>query len=191
MTKVGLLGGSFSPPHLGHLIVAQEVFLTLNLDKVLFIPAHIPPHKHARVSSRERYEMTRIAISGNPRFEISDIEMKRGGKSYTVDTLKELRSLFREAEFYLIMGVDEFAEIKTWRDPEKIFNLSRVVVVARPGYEMAEVEQRFREKFIQVRVPLIGISSTDIRKRVKKKKSIMYLVPPGVEEYIKQKGLYL
>lgn len=190
MTKVGLFGGSFDPPHLGHLIVAQEVLSTLNLDRILFIPAHLPPHKRCDVPSSQRYEMIGIAISGNPRFEISDMELKRGGTSYTVDTLRELCSVFREVEFYLIIGADEFAEIESWKDPEAVMGLSRVVVMIRPGHEPGRAGQKFRGRFLTAEVPLIDISSTQIRERVKQDKSIAYLVPAGVEAYIKEKGLY-
>jgi nicotinate-nucleotide adenylyltransferase len=190
VTKVGLFGGSFNPPHLGHLIVVGEVLSALNLDKILFIPTYIPPHKEADLPAEERYKMTGMAISGNPRFEISDIEMKRGGISYTADTLRELRDLFREVEFYLIMGADEFSEIENWREPEAVLSLSKVVVMGRPGCELGEVGQEYLGKFLKVDVPLIGISSSDIRKRVKEGRSIAYLVPPGVEEYIREKDLY-
>lgn len=190
MTKVGLFGGSFDPPHLGHLIVAQEVLSLFNLDKILFIPAHLPPHKRSHVPSKERYEMTCIAISGNPRFDISDIELRRGGKSYTVDTLRELCSLFHEVDFYLIIGADEFAEIESWKDPEDVINLSKVVVMRRPGHRLGRVKKKSRGRFLTAEVPLIEISSTEIRTRVRNGKSIAYLVPRGVEEYIKRKGLY-
>lgn len=190
MTEVGLFGGSFNPPHLGHLIAAQEVLSALRLDKILFIPSHIPPHKICEVSSSARYEMTCIAISDNQSFDISDIELKRGGKSYTVDTLRELRNIFHEVKFYLIVGADEFVEIETWKEPEDILNLSRVVVMPRPGYDLGEVGERFEDRFLSVKIPLIEISSTDIRMRVREGKSIKYLVPPGVEKYIREKGLY-
>ena len=190
MTKVGLFGGSFNPPHLGHLIAVEEVLSALNLDKILFIPTCMPPHKEADLSAEERYKMTGIAISGNPRFEISDIEMKRGGISYTADTLRELRDLFREVEFYLIMGADEFSEIENWREPEAVLTLSKVVVMGRPGCELGEVGKIYVGRFLKVDVPLIEISSSDIRVRVKEGRSIAYLVPPGVEEYIIEKGFY-
>jgi nicotinate-nucleotide adenylyltransferase len=190
VTKVGLFGGSFDPPHLGHLIVAQEVLSILNLNRILFIPAHLPPHKHSDTPSSQRYEMTGIAVAGNPRFEISDMELKRGGTSYTVDTLKELHCLFREVEFYLLIGTDEFAEIGSWKDPEAVMNLSKVVVMTRPGHELGGAGRKFKDKFLTAEVPLIEISSTQIREKVKRKESIAYLVPPGVEAYIKEKGLY-
>ena len=190
MTKVGLFGGSFNPPHLGHLIVAEEVLSALELDRILFIPAHIPPHKESDIPSKERYEMTGIAISGNPRFQLSDVEMKRGGISYTADTLRELRDVFREVEFYLIMGADEFAEIENWREPEAVLSLATVVVMRRPGCDVGGVGQKYSGRFLRVDVPLIEISSSDIRRKVKEGRSITYLVPLGVEEYIRQKGLY-
>ncbi|KPJ50072.1 hypothetical protein AMJ40_03775 [candidate division TA06 bacterium DG_26] len=190
MTALGLFGGSFDPPHLGHLIVTQEVLSTLNLDRVLFIPAHIPPHKETVAGPQERYEMTSLAIAGNPNFEISDIELKRKDKSYTVETLGQLHTLFRAAQFYLIMGADEFSEIETWKDPEGVLSLSTVVVMMRPGYELGRIERTYRNRFLPVRVPQIEISSTDIRMRVRGGKSITYLVPPRVEAYIEEKRLY-
>ncbi len=175
---------------MGHLIVAQEVLSALGLGKVLFVPTHIPPHKHSDVPSKERYEMTSIAISGNPGFEVSNVELKRGGKSYTVDTLRKLRNDLPGTEFYLIMGADEFVEIETWKEWELVLDLSKVVVMMRPGYGLGEVERKFMGRFMRVQVPLINISSRNIRMRVKEGKSIRYLVLREVEEYIKQKGLY-
>jgi nicotinate-nucleotide adenylyltransferase len=190
VTKIGLFGGSFNPPHIGHLIVAEEVFYALRLAKVLFIPTNIPPHKRCEIPPELRYEMTCIAISGNPRFDITDIELKRGGTSYTVDTLRDLHGQFRETDFYLLVGADEFAQIETWKEPETVLSLAHLVVMLRPGHDLTEVSHQFRDRCTTIEVPLIEISSTYVRELVKQGRNMEYVVPPGVARFIETKNLY-
>jgi nicotinate-nucleotide adenylyltransferase len=190
---VGLFGGTFNPPHLGHLIVAEEVRQTFSLDIIVFVPSARPPHKESSpvIDPRHRFTMTRLAIENNPRFEISDVELKRRGKSYTIDTIKEFKTLYgADIELFFIMGGDSIFEIETWKKPEELFRLCRVIVTTRPGFDLAKIDDRFGDKIIRADVPRIDISSTDIRHRVGTGRSITYLVPDKVEEYIQRERLY-
>ncbi|MBI4408916.1 MAG: nicotinate (nicotinamide) nucleotide adenylyltransferase [Gemmatimonadetes bacterium] len=192
--RLGVFGGSFDPPHLGHLIVAQDAALALSLDRVLFVPAAVPPHKRGQsLSAGEvRLEMTRAAIAGNPLFEASDVELTRTGPSYTIETLRELVTRTRgdaeELALFLLMGVDQFREFHTWREPEEIARLASLAVFARAGEEIGwpGVDVAFQP----VPVTRVDVSSTDIRRRVAAGEPIRYLVPPGVEEIIRREGLY-
>lgn len=190
MSKIGLFGGSFNPPHIGHLIIAQEALHALNLERILFMPTNLPPHKRCDVAPELRYEMTCIAIAGNPSFEVTDVELARGGTSYTADTLRDLSNRFRGTDFYLLVGADEFAEIETWKEPETVLTLSSLVVMLRPGVDLAQVSHRFKDKCATIKVPLIEISSTYVRELVRQGRNIQYVVPPGVAEFIEQKKLY-
>ncbi len=170
--------------------MAQEALDALNLERILFIPTNLPPHKRCATPPELRYEMTCIAIAGNSNFEVTDIELTRGGTSYTADTLRELHNRFRGTDFYLLVGADEFAEIETWKEPETVLTLSSLVVMLRPGVDLAEVAHRFKDRCTIIEVPLIEISSTYVRDLVKQGRKIQYLVPPGVAEFIEQKKLY-
>jgi nicotinate-nucleotide adenylyltransferase len=189
--KLGILGGTFNPPHVGHLIVAEYARQKLALAKILFIPAGISPHKRGEriPDSHHRMEMLRLAIAGNPSFEPSDIEIKRGGVSYTVDTLAELRAERPNEALVLLIGLDNLADFHTWREPEKILQSAQVVVMTRPGVNV-DALHRYGSKVAVCEVPEIGISSSDIRDRVARGESIRYLVPDGVREYIVSQGLY-
>ncbi len=164
----------------------------LQCDKVLFIPAATPPHKIEQqiTSARARYEMTLLAVQNNKSFEVSDIEIIRDGYSYTIDTIIQLRALHPNTTFSLIIGADNFLEIDTWKSPEEIFEQVHLVVMNRPGFEQATTKSQYRKDAQMISVPNIGISSTDIRRRVKQGRSIRYLVPQEVEQYIYVKGLY-
>jgi nicotinate-nucleotide adenylyltransferase len=214
---VGILGGTFNPIHYGHLEAAEEVRDRLKLDRVLFIPSFLPPHKHEEdmPSATQRLEMVRLAIAGNPYFKVSDIEVKRGGKSYTIDTIEALLPLYLGAELYFITGLDSFLDIQTWKDWERLLTLCSFVVLSRPGYcfadlakigFMAQAEQELaaldRQETEQVvvkpdgikvfleRISLYDISSTDIRKRVRQARTIKYHLPDSVEHYIIENKLY-
>ena len=192
--KTGILGGTFDPIHIGHLIVAQDCLIALNLDRIIFIPCAQPPHKDRSdiTDAGMRFKMVELAIEGNDRFEISDIEILRGGSSYTVDTLKQLRKeLPQDTEIYFLMGEDGVLEIHTWKTPEEIFRLSKVVVMTRAGYDTEEKTKNLPGQAIFQVVHSIEISSTEIRKRCREGKSISYLVPEKVEGLIVRKGLYL
>jgi nicotinate-nucleotide adenylyltransferase len=190
--KIGVLGGTFDPVHLGHLVLAEQVKETLKLSRVLFIPCLGPPHKTRKKlsSAEDRFRMTSLAIEGNRSFSISDMELKRGGLSYTVDTLKQLRHTYHGAEIYFLTGSDVLDEIHTWRDPEEIYKLAKMVIAVRPGFDDFDRRNRFARKSLVVDITGLDISSSQIRKRVKKGQSIKYLVPSRVEEYIRRKKLY-
>ncbi len=192
MKSIGIYGGSFNPPHLGHLIVVDSVCEQLGLDKVIFIPASTPPHKLgvALAPSLDRYEMTALAIRHNSLFEVSDLEIHREGYSYTIDTILQLEVLYPKAKFSLLIGADNFVDIESWKSLEEIIAKVDLVVMNRPEYSIARHSGKYARMARFVTVPAIGISSTDIRRRVKQGRSIRYLVPKEVEQYIYIKGLY-
>jgi len=196
MKRIGIFGGTFDPIHTGHLIMAENVKEQVHLDTVLFVPSGNPPLKdNSGVSPAEiRAEMVRLAISSNSSFGISEIEMNvpAGEKTYTVNTLLKLREEYsaEQVKFYLIIGMDQLIDLHKWKDPGKLFMLSEVVVINRPGYLIQQVENDYGRQCIYVPVPNIDISSTDIRFRIQEKRSIRYLVPELVEEYITKNQLY-
>ncbi len=192
--KVGIFGGSFNPPHIGHLIVAEFIREEANLDKIIFIPCASPPHKQNQnylsqmASPLHRFEMVKIAINGNPFFEVSDIEIKRGGISYTIETVNFLVEKFPDREFYLLIGADQFEEFHTWREPDEIVKKVHLLVFNRYGYRVTE--SKFSKYASFITVPNIDVSASSIRNRIKFGRSIKYLVPPEVEEYIYRNKLY-
>lgn len=196
MKRIGIFGGTFDPIHTGHLIMAENVKEQVHLDTVLFVPSGNPPLKdNSGVSPAEvRAEMVRLAISSNSSFGISEVEMNApaGEKTYTVNTLLKLREEYsaEQVKFYLIIGMDQLIDLHKWKDPGKLFMLSEVVVINRPGYLIQQVENDYGRQCIYVPVPNIDISSTDIRFRIQEKRSIRYLVPYAVEEFIKENQLY-
>jgi nicotinate-nucleotide adenylyltransferase len=192
MNRLGILGGTFNPIHIAHLLVAEQVAEARRLDKVLFIPACIPPHKDSPdiAPPEDRYRMTALATESNPRFEVSRIELDRPGRSFTKDTLQQLLEIYPGAELFYIIGSDAVAELSTWREPELVLELANFLVAMRPGHDLARLEDRFRKSVEVVHVSGLDVSSTDIRERVRKGFSIKYLVPEKVEQYIAQKGLY-
>jgi nicotinate-nucleotide adenylyltransferase len=190
--KIGILGGTFDPIHIGHLILAEQVKDRLELDGVIFIPCLQPPHKTKRKSSpaKDRFRMIQLAIEGNRSVSVSDIELKRGGLSYTVDTLRQLKNIHPRSQIYFLTGSDMLEEIHTWREPEEIYKLAKIVIATRPGFDKFDPKNRFAKKSLVVEISGVEISSSQIREKVKKRQSIKYLVPPRVEEYIKKKKLY-
>jgi len=200
--RLGILGGTFNPIHIGHLTIAEAVREEYGLDKVLFVPSAHPPHKEGRdvIDARDRYHLVRLAVADNPFFEVLDIEMKRKGQSYSVETLKELRENETEpADYFFIIGADSLPELKTWKDIEKLGRLCTFVVAPRPGWDIERLAREelglppwMKESLLAhvVSAPLIGISSTEIRDRIRSAMSIRYLVPRAVEEYIEERGLY-
>jgi nicotinate-nucleotide adenylyltransferase len=189
--RIGVFGGTFDPPHLGHLIVAQDVWVALGLDRVVFVPAAVPPHKaHREITpGAVRLELLRAAVAGDPRFEVSDLELRRAGPSYTVDTLRELQERHPAASLYFLLGVDQFRELHGWRDPEGVARLARLVVIARDG-ESAEDAVAARFPHLVVPTTRIDLSATAIRARVAAGEPIRYLVPDGVAAIIGREGLY-
>ena len=192
--RVGILGGTFDPIHIGHLIIGQEIMLACQLDSVIFMPSGEPPHKHTpeMAAAEDRAQMVELAVRDYPSFALSRFELTRPGKSYTVDTLRELRQeMGSKAEPILIIGADNAVEMGQWCNPEEVLELSQVVVAERPGFERDRIEPRFKTKMHFVETPLLDISSTLIRQRVKQGKSISFFVPDAVDAYIKNNGLYL
>lgn len=190
--KIGIFGGTFNPPHMGHLIALESVRDQLKFDEVLFIPSCQPPNKPHSILAQghDRFEMTGLAVRGNTSFKVSDIELRREGTTYTVDTLRYLSGESGNAGLYFIMGADNYTEFETWKNPEEILTYADVIVMSRPGWDELPGKSRFVRSVHFVSVPLIGISGTDIRRRVKLGRSIRYLVPRAVEDYIAQRNLY-
>ena len=190
MSKVGVFGGTFDPIHMGHLITAQSVREIRSLDKIIFIPAFISPHKTAieASSTEHRLNMVKIAIQDIPFFECSDIEIQKGGISYTVDTLRELRKHYDEIEF--IIGYDNIFSFHKWKNPDEILKLSKIIVLKRKSSFPPPFEDKYYRQAIFVQTRGIEISATDIRERVKNNKPIHFLVPKKVKEYIFDHKLY-
>jgi nicotinate-nucleotide adenylyltransferase len=196
--RIGILGGTFNPPHLGHLICAQEAYLQLGLDRVTLIPARIPPHKPVEdePGAEHRLELCRLAVSGDEqRFDVSDIEIMREGPSYTVDTLEELHSSAPDQELFLIVGGDIAAGLPSWHRAERVLSLATLAVAKRRGTSRVAVDGALGqlqggERACFFRMPRIGISSTMLRDRVRCGQPIRYYVPDAVESYIEQHRLY-
>lgn len=196
--RIGILGGTFNPPHLGHLICAQEAYLQLGLDRVTLIPARIPPHKPVEdePGAEHRLELCRLAIRGDEqRFSVSGLEVAREGPSYTVDTLEELHSSAPDHELFLIVGGDIAAGLPNWHEPERVLSLATLAVAKRPGTSRAAVDEalgslRGGERTRFFRMPRIAISSTMLRERVRRHESIRYFVPDPVISYIERHRLY-
>ena len=202
MSRLGVFGGTFDPIHFGHLRVAEEVRNYLHLEKILFLPSFRPPHKlEEEISEAQtRYEMVVLALEDHPQCEVSDMEIRKGGISFTVETLTVLRKSCPKTELFLIMGIDQLIEMETWKDPKTIFQLAHVVVMSRPSTaENGLLEIRnllskmeigdWESRILWVEVTPVDISSTMIRERVCRGESIADLLPQKVEEYILQKKL--
>ncbi len=200
--RIGILGGTFNPIHMGHLIMAEEVCKHHHLSKVIFIPAYIPPHKYVDdlTDAGHRYQMVKEAINENDKFEVSDLEIKRKGKSYTIDTVHEILGHYgEECEVFLIIGADSLNELELWKDIKKLSQLCHFVIVNRSGFS-TDASPRLAELIgdvnildiekLRIKIEPVGISSTDIRKRLNDGIEIKGLVPECVEAYIKEHGLY-
>lgn len=193
--RVGLMGGTFDPIHVGHLVIAEEAREALGLDRMLFVPAGTPPHKPASevTAVEHRVAMVRLAIEDNPAFELSRIEVDRPGPSYTVDTVEQLAA---ELDVTVILSAETFRELPTWREPDRLFAAARVAVVPREGYPapdpgwLAATFPGRDDRVIYLEAPHLGLSSTAIRARVAAGRSIRYLVPPAVDSYITAHHLY-
>ncbi len=195
--RLGILGGTFNPPHLGHLVCAQEAYLQLGLDRVMLMPARIPPHKAVddEPGPEHRLELCRMAIDEDERFCVSDLEMKRDGPSYTVDTLEELHSQDPDTELLLIVGGDVAAGLPRWHEPERVLSLATLAIAKRRGTSRASIDEalgtlRGGDRACFFRMPRVAFSSTMVRERVRSGQPIRYIVPAGVETYINEHGLY-
>jgi nicotinate-nucleotide adenylyltransferase len=208
--KIGILGGTFNPPHLGHLRLAQEVSEAFGLYKIIFVPCHQPPHKKETEipNSKDRFNMTSLACAGNDKFEVSDLELKFPAPSYTVNTLRHIKSKTTD-ELYFIMGSDSLSEIGTWKDFEILFSLANYIIVDRPGLKFQKawdsvpltLQQQFTPSgsyfihsnkmfLIPSNIRGLNISSTHIRKLLKQGFTARYLTPESVLDYIRNKNLY-
>ncbi|MEX0643495.1 MAG: nicotinate-nucleotide adenylyltransferase [Pirellulales bacterium] len=201
LLRLGLLGGTFDPVHYGHLLAAEHCREACGLDRVWFVPTAIAPHKSGVAASpaADRIEMLRLATGGTEAFEVSTIEMDRGNVSYTIDTLGAVRAARPDAELFLILGGDSLVDFPTWKDPAAICRLATLVVVGRPGADLPDAgrlaSQLPREaaphvRLVTVAMPLVELSSREIRRRVAAGMSIRYQTPRAVEEYIRAHGLY-
>ena len=196
--RIGVLGGTFDPPHVGHLWLAALAADALDLDRVLFMPAAKPPHKGERPISKgtDRLLMTRLAIHNDPTFELSGLEMERPGPSYTIDSVVELKRLYPDAQLFLVMAADSLAQIDTWREPDRLLDEIEWVIGPRTGSELPErsaLEDRFGDRAARIHLvagPSLDVSSSEIRRRVAAGHTIRYLVPRKVEELIIARELY-
>ncbi|MDO4203783.1 MAG: nicotinate-nucleotide adenylyltransferase [Selenomonadaceae bacterium] len=197
--RIGIMGGTFDPIHVGHLMTAEAVRDEFGLDKVIFVPAAVPPHKMDQqvTEARHRYLMTVLATTSNPHFDVSSIEMDRPGPSYTIDTIYELRRQYGEnTDLFFITGADAIAEIPTWDRIEELLGLCQFIAATRPGFlpNVDNIKEYFGElgsaRIHRLETPELEISSTNIRDRLKRGFSIKYIVPPAVEDYIYKEGLY-
>lgn len=199
--RLGIFGGSFDPVHYGHLLLAESCREQCRLSEVWFLPAAAPPHKlgHVLAPAKERMEMLELATSGNEAFRVSPLEVERGGVSYTVETLRAIATQEPQAELFLLMGADSLRDLPTWREPAEILAIAIPIVVRRAG----SVEPDFAPltsqvsaarleiiKASQVEMPLMELSSTDLRQRVEGGRSLRYRTPRAVEKYIEAQGLY-
>jgi len=186
--KIGILGGTFNPIHIGHLILAEEVREKLGFDKIIFMPTNLAPHKDNAdiVSAEDRYKMAKLAIKTNKYFSVSDIEIKREGRSYTIDTLKEVKRTHPEDELYFIIGSDLLKYLDDWKDLKEIIKMVSFIVATRPGYPLEEIPSYIST----IPIRAVDISGFEIRKAIKENKSFRYLVPEAVFDYVKEKRLY-
>jgi nicotinate-nucleotide adenylyltransferase len=192
--RLGLFGGTFDPVHIGHLLLADTVLCDCGLDRVLFMPAAVPPHKPegSKSDADDRLTMVRLAVRDHPGFLASDLELRRTGPSYTLNTVRELTSSgeWKGCELFLILGVDMLIDFAGWHKPDEILKHVRLLVMERPGYDLTRAEKRFLAQSTLVKTPLIQVSSTRIRQRVREGKSVRYWVTDPVERFIFEKGLY-
>lgn len=204
MSGIALFGGSFNPIHYGHLLVAEEARTRRRLDKVVFIPAAEPPHKDPKdlASPLDRLVMTVLATVGNPCFEVSAVEIERGGRSYAIDTVRHFRkTLGEDTDLYFLVGADTLLELPRWREPDALLRECQFLAVTRPGYDLAKILQYrhlgtgegggMLESVLLEEVPSLDISSSQVRQRVREWKSVKYLVPEAVEQYLHNRQLYL
>lgn len=198
--RIGVFGGSFDPVHMGHLTIAQDAVEQLELNRLIFVPAAVPPHKQGKtlVEGRHRFEMLQLATEANLSFEISDMELQRGGISYTFDTMTQIQFEHPGAELFFIVGLDSLVELHLWKNIEQLLELCTVVPFARGGEDPARIAEQiqlsngWKTKLLErlIRIHEIEISASEVRMRLAEGLSIRYLVPPEVEMYIAEHHLY-
>ncbi len=189
--RIGIIGGTFNPIRYGHLFIASEAKESFDLDRVIFVPCHQPPHKgdSELAGGEDRYRMVMLAVESNPDFVVSSTELDRGGKSYSIETVDEFQGKYgADSRIYFIIGMDSLGELSTWKDIEKLAGRCRFIVAVRPNWE--HERSPWDEVCHLMETPGLEISSTDIRNRVKSGRSIKYLLPEAVEEYIYDHRLY-
>ncbi len=186
--KIGLFGGSFNPIHWAHLLYASEACASLGLTKVIFIPSNFSPFKKKEetLEARHRYNMVRLAVKGDRRFAVSDIEIRRGGPSYTIETVRELKRRMPRASLFFLIGSDCLPTLNRWKEAEELFRLCRFVVAYRPGFRASPLSK----KWLLLQIPACDLSSRQIRGRARRRRPITYCVPRTVEEYILRHRLY-
>jgi nicotinate-nucleotide adenylyltransferase len=189
---IGIYGGTFNPPHIGHLITAEAVKQATRLDSIMFIPSYISPHKNEGEEhlALHRFEMMKLAVQNNPSFEVLDFEISKNEISYTITTLEYLAALHPDNTFSVIVGMDNYMTFHLWKEPKRILQMASLIVMNRPQYPRKVNEVVGTVNTLFVDVPNIDLSSSEIRQKVKEGKSIKYLVPDSVENYIRQHHLY-
>ena len=190
--KICLFGGTFDPPHIGHLLIAQTVCEAEGFDKVVFIPANRSPNKKVATLQKDRVDMLELAVEGNPNFEISDLEIRRGGVSYTIDTLRAFKDelVDENDEISYLIGSDSLLDFKNWKEPREIIEKSNVIVAIRPGFRPSDIPSWLLHGVHFANIPRFEISSSNIRKRWAEDKTIRYMVTLPVWEYINKHNLY-
>lgn len=192
--RTGLFGGTFDPIHIGHLIIAETLWSDFPLDRILFIPANIPPHKKNQsiTTAQIRFKMIQLAVKDIPYMDVLDIELKNRGISYSIETIRSIKNSedYCVDDLFMIIGGDSLSEFDTWKDPDKLLQEVQIIVISRPGFQYTETASVYKKSIITVDAPLIGISSSEIRNRVRLGNSIRYWVPDQVASYIQEKGLY-
>jgi len=192
--KVCLFGGTFDPPHIGHLLIAQTVCEAEKFDKIIFVPACQAPHKDSKdvTPVDKRLKMLELAVADNPNFEISDLEIRRGGISYSIDTIRTVKKTMglSKSQLYFLIGSDTLKKFHTWKDPYAILEECQVLVALRPGFKPSSIDREIMEKVQFANIPRIEISSTTIRQRWRENKTIRYMVTQPVWEFINKNNLY-
>ena len=196
--KIGIFGGTFDPVHQGHMIIGEQVMDELDLDRMIFLPGGIPPHKEAssvRASAEDRLKLVNAAVSGNERFSVDRIEIDAGRPMHSVETVSLLKARSPQDEWFFVTGADEVSNLLTWKDPDRLLEEVVMVAATRPGYDLSRLDhledglQNF-DRIFPVECSRVDISATNIRRRILQGKSIRYLVPEAVHEIIEQKELY-
>jgi nicotinate-nucleotide adenylyltransferase len=188
--RLGLFGGRFDPPHLGHLIVAEQAREQLALDELHFIPSPSPPHKAAAATPEQRYEMLLLATTSHPAFVVSRLELERAGPSYSFDTVREVGRRHKGATLFFITGIDAYREIASWHRADELVEAVQMIAVPRPGYTLDGIAPYYRTRVRTLDMPEIGLSSTLVRERLARGHSVRYLVPELVESYLARHHLY-